>query len=147
MSTDKGFTPTREEVVQFLDSVILCTISTVTPSGQPMAAVVGFSSNSKFEFVINTGEATRKARNIESNSKVALTVTDADLRYTVQLEGTARQITPEEYEPYTPHHYEKLPWAIKYRDKPEEVTFLISPTELRFSDCTVYPYLVTKITL
>jgi hypothetical protein len=73
-----------------------------------------------------------------------MVVTNEEKRYTVQMQGTAKALSAEEFESYSDDHYEQLPFSRAYKDNPEQVHFLISPTFLRFSDCSVYPWVLTE---
>lgn len=139
-----GWQPSREEVSEFLRGQPLCVIATLDAEGQPQAATVAFSVTADGNLIIGTSELSRKARNIRHDPRVAMVVTDSDQRYTVQLEGTARALSHEEFDAYAEEHYSQLPASRPFRDKPGEVDILITPHHLRFSDCSVYPWILTE---
>lgn len=141
-----GFKPTKAELREWLDKQILCTIASLGENGYPNAASVAFSQSNDLHFVIITDENSRKASNIARDSKVALTITNQDDRYTLQLEGNARQLTWDEFEPFAEHHYAKLPFSLPFKDIPTQVPFVIEPTHMRFSDISVRPWELTEIT-
>lgn len=137
----EGAKLTRQDLYEFLDSQVLCVITTQGIDGYPNSATVAFSSNDDLEFVIGTSVASRKASNIVRNSKVAMTITDADKRWTVQLEGDARQLTPEEFqEKYSEKHYSKLPFSLPFKDLPDQTNYVIVPVHLRLSDVSQKPW-------
>jgi pyridoxine/pyridoxamine 5'-phosphate oxidase len=143
--TDRGFAPTQDEVNEFLDTIDVCVVSTIGSDGHPMGATVGFSSNAKLECVIITTDSTNKSRNISRDKRVAFTATDVSKRYTVQMQGVARQLSSDEFgEQYSESHYAKQPGALKFKGAPGAVHYVIEPAYLKFSDCSVYPYLVTE---
>lgn len=146
MEKTQGFKPNNEELCQWLDKQILCTIASLGENGYPNAASVAFSQSDDLRFVIITDENSRKAGNIGRDSKVALTITNQDDRYTLQLEGNARQLTWDEFEPFAEHHYAKLPFSLPFKDIPTQVPFVIEPTHMRFSDISVRPWELTEIT-
>lgn len=146
-SEQEGFKPTKLEVYQWLEKQILCTIATNGDHGYPNIATVGFSQTYDLSFIIITDGESRKARNIMANEKVALVVTNEDDRYTLQVEGTARRLTWNEFEPYSEYHYKKLPFSLPFKDIPGQVPFLITPTHMRFSDVGVRPWQLTNIDL
>lgn len=141
----KGFKPTKVELYTWLDEQILCTIGTVGVGGYPNGATVAFSQTQALEFVIITDTSSRKAANMRANSKVSLTITNEDERYTVQLEGDARELSWDEFATYERHHYEKLPFSLPFKDIPGQTPFLIVPTHLRFSDVSVRPWELTTL--
>lgn len=140
-----GFKPTKSELYEWLDKQILCTISTIGRGGYPNSATVAFSQTEALEFIIITDTRSRKAANIRANSKVSLTITNEDERYTVQLEGEARELSWRDFAPYEKYHYEKLPFSLPFKDIPGQTPFLVMPTHLRFSDVSVRPWELTEI--
>ena len=142
--TKQAFQPNREELSEFLRGQMGCTISTIDPEGVPSGAYVAFSETAEGHFIINTKQSSRKARNLLSNPGVSLTITNEEARYTVQLQGSAELLTSETFESYADRFYEKLPFLRALRDDPEQVRFLVTPTFLRFSDCSSYPWVPTE---
>jgi len=139
-----GWRPTREQVSEFLRTQQLCVIASLDASGQPQAATVAFSETADGCFIVGTSELSRKTANIVDDPRVAMVMTDDEQRYTVQLEGTARLLTNEEFDTYAEEHYKQLPASRPFRDQPGEVNILITPHYLRFSDCNPYPWVLTE---
>ncbi len=142
-----GFKPSKAETYEWLDKQILCTIGTIGEGGYPNGATVAFSQTEALECVIITDTGSRKAANMRANSKVSLTITNENERYTLQLEGDARELSWDEFVPYETHHYEKLPFSLPFKDIPGQTPFLITPTHLRFRDVSVRPWELTEITI
>jgi hypothetical protein len=142
-----GFKPTRAELYTWLDGQILCVLSTLGKGGYPNSATVAFSQTKDLKFLFVTDELSRKAGNIGRDSRVAMTITDEDDRYTLQLEGDARALTWDEFAEYEAHHYEKLPYSLPFKDIPGQQPFLITPTHMRFSDVSVRPWELTEYEL
>ncbi len=140
-----GFKPTNQELYEWLDKQILCVIATQGDDGYPNGATVAFSQSPDLQFVIITDQDSRKAGNMMCSSKVALTITNEDDRYTLQLEGDAKQLTWDEFEPFAEHHYAKLPFSLPFKDIPGQTPFLIAPAHMRFSDVSVRPWELTEI--
>ncbi len=140
----KGFQPTKAELGEWLDKQILCVISTLGENGYPNAATVAFSQTEDLNFLIITDESSRKAENIKTNERVALTITNEEDRYTVQLEGEARALSWDEFKVYEKRHHEKLPYSLPFKDIPGQRPFFISPTHIKFSDVSVRPWLLTE---
>lgn len=145
VSNEQGLSPTKQELTAWLDQQFLATIASHGTDGYPNAATVGFSHNDAFELVIITDKDSRKARNISANNKVAMTITNQDDRYTLQMQGTAREIGWEEFENYSTHHYAKLPFSLPFKDIPGQTPFVITPVYMRFSDVSVRPWKLTEI--
>lgn len=139
-----GWQPTRQELSEFLCGQTICAVATIDSAGMPNGATVAFSETRAGEFIIGTHQSSRKARNLAKNPNVSMTITDEDKRYTVQLQGTAQQLTPQAFTPLSDYHYEQLPFSLKYKDDPEQIHFLITPSFLRFSDCSVYPWVLSQ---
>lgn len=143
----QGFKPTNEELKEWLDKQMLCVIASHGDDGYPNAASVAFSQNDDFAFVIITDKDSRKIKNIRADSKVALTITNADDRYTLQIEGDARELMWEEFMPFERHHYDKLPFSLPFKDIPGKVPVIIVPTRMRFGDITVNPWVYTDFAM
>lgn len=139
-----GWKPTRSELYEWLDKQILCTLSTIGDGGYPNGATVAFSQDAMLDFLLITDRRSRKAQNMRAHSKVSLTITNEDDRYTVQLEGRAEELTWDEFTRYETHHYEKLPYSLPFRDVPGQTPFRITPVHIRFSDVSVRPWETTE---
>src|SRR6478735_3873250 len=96
-----GFKPSKEELCTWLDTQVLCVISSIGEGGYPNAASVAFSQTKDLKFLFITDGSSRKAGNIARDNKVALTITDSDDRFTVQLEGEAKPLTWDEFTEYS----------------------------------------------
>lgn len=137
--------PSKSDLTDFLDSQVLCTVSSIGEGGYPNAASVAFSSNDNLEFVIGTSTLSRKAANFARDAKVSLTITDADKRWTVQLEGDVRPLGREEFESrYSDKHYKKLPFSLPFKDLPDQTNFLITPVHMKLTEANVQPWRVTE---
>lgn len=139
----EGWQPSRSELSNFLRTQPLCTFSTVDAEGRPQGATVAFSETQDGDFIVGTSETSRKSANVDTNPNVAMTITDAERRYTVQLEGVARKLGAEAFVAYADYHYDQLPASRPFRDTPGQVNILISPTHIRFSDCNPHLWVVT----
>ena len=84
-----------KRLLVFLRRHRLAVQASVSATGSPQAAVVGFAVTDHFEIVFDTLESSRKARNLRQNSRLALVIggsNDGDER-TVQTKAsrTSRQ--------------------------------------------------------
>lgn len=79
---------TRAELLTFLRRHRLTIQASVSASGAPQAAVVGFAVSDDLEIVFDTIGTTRKAQNLRRDPRVALVV-GWDAEQTAQIEGVA----------------------------------------------------------
>jgi general stress protein 26 len=137
--------PTKQDLIDFLDSQMLCVISSNGEEGFPNSATVAFSSNDDLELIIGTNAKSRKAGNFGRDNKVAMNITDAERRWTVQLEGNVSELTWEEFEAkYSEKHYKKLPFSLPFKDIPDQTNFRIVPTHLKLTEANKKPWVVTE---
>ena len=81
----------KSELLRFLLTHKWTVQSSVSRSGAPQSALVGFAVTERFEMVFDTLDTTRKAANLKGDSRIAFVVggwRDGDER-TVQYEGIA----------------------------------------------------------
>lgn len=140
----QGLTPTKAELYDWLDKQILCVVSSIGGGGYPNSATVAFSQTPDLNFLIITDGSSRKADNIRKDGRVAMTITNEDDRYTVQLEGDAHLLSWDEFEVYDERHFKKLPYSLPFKDIPGQVPVFIAPTHIRFSDASVRPWALTE---
>lgn len=143
----KGWAPTKEELREFLSRQQLCVVSTIGPDGAPQSATVAFSENGDLQLIIGTSLSSRKYANLQRDPHIAVNVTDAENRLTVQYQGTAKVLSKEEFQARETEHFIKLPGSLPFKDLPDQVYFLITPTWIRFSDCNPHPWQITEFTL
>jgi len=142
----EGFAPDKSELSNWLDKQMTCVLASNGENGYPNAATVAFSCNDQLEFFFVTHELTHKAGNINRDSKIAMTITNTEDRYTLQLEGDAQRLTWEEFAvSQEAPHFKKLPFTSGFKDTPGYFPFRVIPTRLRFTDITVRPWRVSDI--
>lgn len=83
------------DFMQYLRSKTIAVISTVSPTGQPMAATIYFVIDDKFNFYFTTKSFTRKHENLEHNPNVALVIGADNEPVTAQIQGKAERITEQ----------------------------------------------------
>lgn len=116
--------------LKFLAERMFTVISSVNDQGKPQSALVGYSNNDKFEFLIGTSSLSRKYKNIITNNAISLVV--ADLAGELQFEGAAELINDAEYQRLTSEEgFRGLPGYDHYRNDPNQVFFKITPTWIR----------------
>ena len=142
-ASGEAWRPSRSELSGFLREQVLTTLSSLDADGAPESATVAFSETDDGKFLIGTSQSSRKARNVEADPRVAMTVTDAERRYTVQIKGLAQKLSDTAFAALAEEHYRQRPESLPFRDDPNQVHILVSPTEIRFSDVSVHPWTVT----
>jgi len=141
----EGFHPSREEVNAWLREQVLCSFATLDETGAPNLATVAFTVTRAGELLIGTSETSRKSQNVSSDNRVAVVVTDSERRITLQLEGTARMLTKEDFDAsYAEEHYRQRPESLPFRDIPGQTHILVTPTHIKFSDCRPHPWVITE---
>lgn len=143
----KGWHPTKQEIVEFLNTQQLGRIATLGSDGYPQVANVAFSQNDALELIVGTSETSRKAMNIMHDSRVAFETTDPEKNYTIQFEGNAYRLSAEEFKGRSNAHFKKLPDSLPFKDLKGQAYFLLKLSWIRFSDCSVIPWTITEYTL
>ena len=134
----------REDILAFMASKSLMTISSLSSDGKPQAAVVGFGQTEGFQLVFGTSNLSRKYANIKNNPHVAVVI-GWDGPKTVQYEGIAHEITGDEADKYSELYYAKNPHARKNKELPHESYILVEPTWLKQTDLSATPWEVVEL--
>jgi pyridoxine/pyridoxamine 5'-phosphate oxidase len=135
----------REDILAFIASKSLMTISSLNRDGEPQAAVVGFGQTDEFQLVFGTSNLSRKYANIKNNPNVAVVI-GWDGPKTVQYEGVAHEITGAEAEKYSELYYAKNPHARKNKELPGERYIRVNPRWLKLTDLSTTPWDVVELT-
>jgi PPOX class probable F420-dependent enzyme len=123
----------RAELLEFLRRHKLGVLSTVSPSGEPEAAVVGVAFTDDLEIVFDTLETTRKAVNLRRSPKIAFVV-GWDQEITAQIEGVADEPQGAELERLREAYFLAYPDG-RERQRWEGITyFRVRPHWARYSD-------------
>jgi general stress protein 26 len=115
--------------------------SSVSPSGTPQAALVGFAITNDFEIVFDTLESTRKVANLRLNSHIALVIggwESGDER-TVQCEGEADEPSGVELERLKTIYFAVFPDGPSRASWPGLTYVRVRPTWIRYSDFNFDP--------
>lgn len=88
---------TKQRMYEFLQMISVGVLSTVTPDNDPHGVVVYFGIDQKLTASILTQKDTRKYDNILHNNHVMLTVFEAKSQTTVQITGTAHEVTDTQH--------------------------------------------------
>jgi nitroimidazol reductase NimA-like FMN-containing flavoprotein (pyridoxamine 5'-phosphate oxidase superfamily) len=78
----------QEDLLTFIRRHTFAAVATANASGGPQVAIVRFVATPQFEIVFDTTEATRKAKNLRQNPKVAIAI-GWDESQSIQIEGLA----------------------------------------------------------
>jgi hypothetical protein len=142
----KGMRPSMKELADFLNTQQHGRIGTLGSDGRPQIANVAFSQTDTLKLIIGTSETSRKAVSLLADPRVAFEATDPNKRYTMQFEGFARRLSIDDFKMYEAGHFKKLPGSLPFKDIKGQAYFLLEPTWVRFSDCSVYPWALTEFT-
>ena len=123
-----------DTVKEFMNQFQTCVLSTVN-GNSPQSATVGFSVDDNFDILIATRTITRKAKNLANNPNVSIVIGFEGAK-TVQLQGTATEISAEELGARLDYHFEKVPMAKERVGDKYQVYFIIKPNWLRITDFT-----------
>lgn len=110
--------------------------ASVSSSGAPQAAVVGFVVTDSFEVFFDTVDSTRKAANLRENPNVAFVIggsAEGDER-TVQFQGVADEPSGEELERLKELYFSRFPDGRERLSRAGLIYVRARPTWLRFSD-------------
>ncbi len=134
----------KSEIIDFIKSNSLMTISSVSATGQPQAALVGFGETDSFQLIIGTSNVSRKYSNILKNPNVAVVIGGNGPK-TVQYEGTAREISGAEADKYSEIYFTKSPSARQHNELPTERYFLIEPHWIRYTIVSSDPWDIVEL--
>jgi ribosomal protein S18 acetylase RimI-like enzyme/general stress protein 26 len=129
------------DILTFLRGHRLAVQASVSPSGVPQAAVVGYGVSDRLEIVFDTVDSTRKAQNLRRNNRIALTIgglTAGDER-TVQLEGISDEPAGVELEVLKQVYYAAYPDGPTRLSYPGLIYIRVRPTWIRYSDYNARP--------
>jgi Pyridoxamine 5'-phosphate oxidase len=127
---------TRTELLKYMREHLLAVQSSVSPTGSPQAAVVGFVVTDELEVFFDTLEATRKVHNLRLNPKIAFVIgglTPGDER-TVQYAGVADEPSGVELERLKELYLRSFPDGPQRQTWPGLVYVRARPIWIRFSD-------------
>lgn len=129
---------TPAELLAFLRHHRLAVQCSVTASGHPQAAVVGFAVSDQFEIIFDTVDSTRKAASLRHDPRVALVI-GWDEEQTVQIEGIADEPTGDELQRLKLVYFEAYPDGVQRQQWPGITYFRVRPSWIRYSDYRVSP--------
>jgi hypothetical protein len=124
----------------------LAVLSTVSPSYEPEAALMGIAVTPAFEIIFDCVKTARKYPNLCANPKAAFVI-GCTSEISIQYEGIAEELSGEELQKYLQIYFAALPDAMGRRDRPGGVTyFVVRPKWLRYCDHSQRPPSRTEFT-
>jgi hypothetical protein len=124
-------------LLAYLRSQRLGVLGTLSPSGEPQAALVSYAVTSNLEILFDTLQTTRKYRNMTANPRVSFTVGNTmghgDER-TVQYEAIAEELAGDLLERLRPVYFATWPDGVQRVQWPHITWFVIRPQWIRYSD-------------
>lgn len=124
---------TRTDLLAFLRRHRLGVLSSVSPEGEPEAAVVGIAVTDRLELVFDTLDTTRKVGNLRRLPKIAFVV-GWDEEITVQLEGLADEPKGAELDRLKQVYFTAYPDGPARQSWPGITYFRVRPVWARYSD-------------
>ncbi len=129
---------THHDLYRFIDQHRLTVLATVSPSGAPEAALMGFAVSEQLEIVFDTVKTARKYPNLKANPKVAF-VFGLEGAITLQYEGEAEEPSGEELRRYQDIYFRKLPDGPNRLTWPGITYFKVRPAWIRYCDYNQRP--------
>jgi pyridoxine/pyridoxamine 5'-phosphate oxidase len=122
-----------KELVDFIRRHRWGVVGSVSPAGDPQAAVVGVAVTDALEIVFDTLGTSRKARNLRRNTRASLVI-GWDEEQTIQIEGIADEPRGVELEGLLLTYFNRFPDGLVRRAWPDITYFRVRPTWVRYSD-------------
>ncbi|HEY3987986.1 MAG TPA: pyridoxamine 5'-phosphate oxidase family protein [Acidobacteriaceae bacterium] len=130
----------KTELLAYLRSQRLGILGTLSTSGEPQGALVGYAITPHFEIVFDTLRTTRKYRNILANPRVSFTVGNTagsgDER-TVQYEGLGEEPTGDELARLQQVYFATWPDGVERKQWANITWIVIHPRWIRYSDFNI----------
>ncbi len=123
----------KAELLDFLQKHRLGVLATVSPNGDPEAAVVGIAVTDRLEVVFDTLDTTRKCHNLRKHANIALVI-GWDDEMTVQLEGVADEPAGPELDRLKTTYFAVYPDGESRQSWSGITYFRVRPTWARYSD-------------
>jgi general stress protein 26 len=137
----------ERDIFELMNRHNLMVVSSQNETGSPQSAVVEFLLKHDFVVYFATVRSFRKYQNLTSNPRVSLVIGGAD-EVTVQYEGTATEVTPEEIPDdqksrLAPHVRKGFDPPVV--EKSSVAYFKITPQWIRYTDVSNLPWKITEV--
>lgn len=134
----------KQALLTFIKKHKIAVMSTIGQN-KPQSAVMEFGETENLELIFDTFINSRKYKNLQQNKYVSFVIGwDEDI--TIQYEGEAEQIKPNELEKYQKEFFSKNPDAEKWKSVPEIVFFKVTPKWIRYSNLNKHPWEIFEVT-
>jgi general stress protein 26 len=137
---------TPAEFVALLRRYNLAVQTSVSPTGAPQAAVVGFAVTDELEIIFDTLASSRKYRNLRDDPRVALVI-GWEHEITVQIEGIADVPVGDDLERVRACYFVAYPDGRERLAWPGITHFRVRPTWVRYSDFTQNPPRIVEVSV
>lgn len=142
-----GHMVSRHELLEFMRSVPLVTLATISPEGAPTAALLGVAVSDRFELVFDTLETSRKFHSLQREPRVAVVFGTAGAyrsgshdERTVQYEGEADVPSGEELERVRETiYFKRFPDGRARLEWPHIAYVRVRPVWMRYSNYNASP--------
>jgi general stress protein 26 len=124
---------TRAQLIEFMRQHKYAVQASVTPAGDPQAAVVGIAVTDAGELVFDTLDSTRKCHNLRRHPRCAFVI-GSEGPATLQYEGDADEPTGAELDRLKQIYFARFPDGREREAWPGITYFRVRPTWLRHSD-------------
>ena len=135
---------TRDELFAFLNAHRWAVEATVTASGAPQAAVIGYAATEHLEIIFDTLKTSRKYQNFLTSRRMALVIGWDDAQ-TLQLEGDADEPKGADLDRLKARYFEVFPDGHERETWKDIVYIRVNPTWFRYSDFRVEPAKVIEV--
>jgi len=135
---------TPEELYEYMRRHRYAVISSVSPSGTPESAVVGFTLTRALEIIFDTVSTSRKYRNLTANPAAAAVLWAGET--TVQYEGVAEVAHGAQRDHIREIYFEAWPDGRDRLSWPGITHFIIRPKWIRYTDFVERPPRIEEMT-
>ena len=137
---------TLEEVFDIARRKRFLVVSTLSESGAPEAALMGFAVTQANEIVFDTMSTSRKAVNLERNPKAALVI-GWDDNVSLQIEGVARRPAGDDLMSAKAAYFHAWPDGRARENWPDIAYVVVKPKWVRYSNYAAGPPVVEEFRL
>jgi pyridoxine/pyridoxamine 5'-phosphate oxidase len=135
----------KPDLYTFIRARELCVLSTISPSGNPEAALVNIAVTPALELIFFTIETNRKCINLRRNPRIAAVIGWED-EQTVQYEGVAEEVFESRLSDCKKIYLERFPDRGGRVAWPGLTFFRVRPVWLRYSSYG-HPWKVEELTI
>lgn len=135
---------TKADLFEYMKRHRYAVVASVSPSGTPEAAVVGFSVTPALEIIFDTVNSSRKHRNLTANPAASAVLWAGET--TVQYEGMAQEAQGAERDRIREMYFEAWPDGRDRLSWPGITHFILRPKWVRYTDFVERPPRIEEFT-